>query len=69
MTAFGFDELGLHRVSSWCIADNVGSARVLEKVGLSLEGRLRENERYKGRWWDTLLYAVLLPEWRSLQRA
>ncbi|MFQ6020265.1 MAG: GNAT family N-acetyltransferase, partial [Dehalococcoidia bacterium] len=38
---FGFRELGLHRISSWCIADNAASARVLEKVGLRLEGRLR----------------------------
>ena len=53
---FGFRELKLHRVSSWCIADNAASARVLERVGLRLEGRLRENEYFKGRWWDTLLY-------------
>lgn len=27
---------------------------VLERVGLRLEGRLRENVHFKGRWWDTL---------------
>ena len=63
---FGFQELKLHRVSSWCIADNVASARVLEKVGLRQEGRLRENEYFKGRWWDTLLYGLLDSEWRGL---
>ena len=63
---FGFRELGLHRVSSWCIADNAASARVLEKVGLRLEGRLRENEYFKERWWDTLLYGLLESEWRAL---
>jgi ribosomal-protein-alanine N-acetyltransferase len=65
MVDFGFRELKLHRVSSWCIADNVASARVLEKVGLRLEGRLRENESFKGRWWDTLLYGLLEDEWRA----
>ena len=65
MVAFGFDELGLHRVSSWCIADNAASARVLEKVGMTLEGRLRENEYFKGRRWDTLLYGLLEREWRA----
>jgi RimJ/RimL family protein N-acetyltransferase len=64
VVAFGFRELGLHRVSSWCIADNVGSAHVLEKVGLRLEGRLRDNEHFKGRWWDTLHYGMLEEEWR-----
>jgi ribosomal-protein-alanine N-acetyltransferase len=62
---FGFTELGLHRIWSWCIADNLGSARVLEKVGMRLEGRQRDKERFKGRWWDTLLYAILEDEWRA----
>lgn len=61
---FGFRELGVHRISAWCIADNAASAHVLEKCGLRLEGRLRENEYFKGRWWDTLLYALLAPEWQ-----
>lgn len=64
---FGFRELGLYRISSWCTADNAASARVLEKVGLKLEGRLRENEYFKGRWWDTLLYGLLGNEWDILQ--
>jgi RimJ/RimL family protein N-acetyltransferase len=29
------------------------------------EGHLRENEYYKGRWWDTYLYAILEDEWRA----
>ena len=65
MVNFGFRELELHRISSWCIADNAASARVLEKVGLRPEGRLRENEYFKGRWWDTLLYGILESEWRT----
>ena len=62
---FGFHELGLHRISSWCIADNTASARVLEKVGMRLEGRSLENEYFKGRWWDTLLYGMLKSEWTT----
>ena len=65
MVRFGFRELGLHRISSWCIADNVASARVLEKAGLRLEGRLRENDYFKNRWWDTLLYGLLEDEWKA----
>ncbi len=62
---YGFQDLELHRISSWCIADNTASARVLEKVGLRPEGRLRDNEHFKGRWWDTLLFGLLKSEWRS----
>jgi RimJ/RimL family protein N-acetyltransferase len=68
MIGFGFTELGLHRIWSWCIADNVASARVLEKLGMRPEGRLRENEYFKGRWWDTLLYGILNFEWEAQLR-
>ncbi|HLO16012.1 MAG TPA: GNAT family protein [Anaerolineales bacterium] len=60
---FGFSEINLHRITAWCVADNLGSAHVLEKLGMRQEGRLRENHFYKGRWWDTLLYAILYDEW------
>jgi len=59
---FGFEDLALHRISAWCIADNSASVRVLEKVGMRQEGRLRENEYFKRRCWDTLLYALLVDE-------
>ena len=62
MVALGFGEFGLHRIWSWCVADNVGSARVLEKLGMRLEGRLRQHEYYKDRYWDTLMYGVLAEE-------
>ena len=53
-------ELGVHRISAWLVADNVASARVLEKNGFQLEGRLRDKEMYKGRYWDVLMYARLV---------
>ena len=59
MIRLGFEDLDLHRISSWCVANNAASVRVLEKVGMRQEGRLRENEYFKGRWWNTLLYALL----------
>ena len=62
---FGFRDLELHRISSWCIAENAASARVLERIGMVPEGRLRENEYFKGRWWDTLLYGLLVSDWRD----
>jgi RimJ/RimL family protein N-acetyltransferase len=62
---FGFSRFNLHRVWSWCIADNLGSAHVLEKLGMRPEGHLRENEYYRDRWWDTLMYGILADEWRT----
>ncbi|MHB8647545.1 MAG: GNAT family N-acetyltransferase [Thermomicrobiales bacterium] len=59
MLAYGFGPLGLHRVSAECLAENTASAHVLEKIGMRREGHLRENVWMKGRWRDTLLYAIL----------
>lgn len=56
---FGFGPLRLDRISAHCLAENVASARVLEKLGMRLEGRLRDSEHFKGRYWDTLHYALL----------
>ena len=67
MLTFGFTELKLHRIAADCVADNAGSAHVLEKIGMTLEGRQRDKEYYKGRYWDDLLYAVLEEEWRGRQ--
>lgn len=65
LLTFGFQTLRLHRIWAWCIAENRGSAHVLEKIGMQQEGRLRENRWMKDRWWDTLLYAILEHEWQA----
>ena len=65
---FGFGQLGVHRIWAHAIADNAGSANVLTKLGMQLEGRLRDKEFFKGRYWDTLIYAILEPEWRARQQ-
>jgi len=63
MLTFGFQELSLHRIWASCVARNTASARVLERLGMHREGRLREQEWFKGRWWDTLVYGILEQEW------
>jgi [ribosomal protein S5]-alanine N-acetyltransferase len=65
---FGFAELRLHRVWSYCVAENERSAAVLRRLGMMLEGRLRENELMRGRWVDTSIYGILAAEWRALPR-
>ena len=56
---FGFGPLGLHRITATCRPENLGSARVLEKAGMTLEGRLRDHRLIHGEWQDSLLYAVI----------
>ncbi len=66
LLTFGFERLGLHRIWASCLAENKASAHVLEKLGMRQEGRLREDEYFKNRWWDTLIYAILDREWREM---
>ena len=68
IVGFGFGELGLHRIWSWCIAENAGSWHVMEKLGMRREGQLRENEWFKGRWWDTFVYGILEHEWKMREQ-
>jgi RimJ/RimL family protein N-acetyltransferase len=62
---FAFDTMGLHRVVGRTEARNVGSARVLEKLGMRREAHLVENEWVKGEWQSELVYALLEREWRA----
>lgn len=65
LLAFGFEKLGLHRVVGRLEPRNVGSARVLEKLGMRLEAHLVENEWVKGEWQSELVYALLARDWRD----
>ncbi|MFP4056730.1 MAG: GNAT family N-acetyltransferase [Candidatus Brocadiia bacterium] len=69
LLGLAFDSLGLHRVWAACDVENAASARVLQKAGLIREGRLREHKWVKGRWRDSLLFALLDREWDRLQTA
>ena len=40
----------------------------MRKLGMREEGRLRENEFFKGRWWDTLVFGLLMEEWAGSTR-
>jgi len=66
---FGFETMGVHRIWAGCDPDNRGSIRVLEKLGMTREGHLREESRIRGEWRDTLLFAILADEWRAQQDA
>lgn len=54
-----FTTLGLHRVWATCDTRNVGSRRVMEKVGMRREAEFRQDAFQKGQWRDSYLYAIL----------
>lgn len=56
---FAFDDLYLHRVEAGCAVENGASIRLLEKVGMTREGRCREILPLKTGWSDNFMYAIL----------
>ena len=65
LVKFGFENLKLHRIFATCDPQNSVSARVLEKVGMQKEGCLRQNYWVRGKWRDSLLFAILENDFKT----
>jgi len=52
----------LVRVQARCLVENIGSQRVMEKIGMSYEGTVRKGIKVKGQHWDLKLYSILKEE-------
>ena len=59
MVEYAFGRLGLQRIHAEPFAGNPASARVLEKAGFLLEGRMRASAFKDGSIVDQLLYAIV----------
>ena len=62
---YGFSELKLHRIFATCRPENIGSWRIMEKLGMQREGLLRENNWIRGSWYNSYLYAIIDYEWEA----
>ena len=55
----------LVRVRARANAENLGSRRVMEKLGMSLEGQLRQDSFERGELHDEVVYGLLRNEWHG----
>ena len=69
MLELRFRPLGLHRVWGQCHAQNAASARVMEKLGMTYEGTLREDVWLRGSYRSSRLYGMLEGEYRGCEAA
>jgi ribosomal-protein-alanine N-acetyltransferase len=58
LVQFGFGQLKLSRITATCHPDNKASARVLQKVGLTYQGRIHHHMKVRGIWRDSLVFAT-----------
>lgn len=59
---YGFNAMELNRIEGMCDAQNLGSAKVMEKAGMSFEGLLRHYGYWKHEYHDIKLYSILRSE-------
>ena len=60
---YAFHHLGLNRICAHHMVRNPASQRVLERIGMKLEGRLRQRVRKWEVFEDVLLWSILREEW------
>lgn len=57
--AHAFGQLGLHKITTGCFAENKASRRVLERVGFRLVGTEEQHYFKEGGWHDNLRFELL----------
>jgi [ribosomal protein S5]-alanine N-acetyltransferase len=66
--SYAFESLSLNRVEARCMTRNPASGRVLEKIGMQHEGRLRRQIQRWGVFEDTDIYAILRQDDEKFKR-
>ncbi|NDI35566.1 GNAT family N-acetyltransferase [Chengkuizengella sediminis] len=62
---FAFDKMKVNRVEARCNVENVGSERVMQKLGMTYEGILREQIYIKENYEDVKMYSLLKKEYEK----
>ncbi|GMU82995.1 MAG: N-acetyltransferase [Planctomycetota bacterium] len=64
-----FGSLRCHRVYADCDPRNIPSCNVARRLGMTYEGRMRENYYLKDEWCDADIFGLLDREWRAIRAA
>jgi RimJ/RimL family protein N-acetyltransferase len=66
--AFAFETMNLARVGAHHFSNNPASGRVLEKIGMLNEGRLRDAVLKDGHRYDAILYGMTRRDWEQMTK-
>ncbi len=58
----------INRLQARCLKENKVSAKVMEKIGMTYEGTLRQSELVKRKPCNMMFYSILPSEWEREQR-
>jgi RimJ/RimL family protein N-acetyltransferase len=65
MCRYGFDKMGLHKITLTVVTENRAAHHIYRKVGFVEEGRLRQVFRRDGQWYDMFTMGLLEGELRG----
>jgi [ribosomal protein S5]-alanine N-acetyltransferase len=69
MVRFGFEDLDLHRIMARHLERNPASGRVMQKLGMTQEGCMRQHILKWGQFEDVVFYGLLKEDWLALRAA
>jgi RimJ/RimL family protein N-acetyltransferase len=67
LVGYGFESLGLNRIYSHHFVRNPASGRVMQKIGMAHEGRLRQHVKRWGAFEDLEQYGILRNEYQTTE--
>jgi ribosomal-protein-alanine N-acetyltransferase len=60
-----FENYDVNRIQAHHQSENTASGRIMQKIGMKLEGTHRQRIFAKGRFWDMVVYAILRDDWEK----
>ena len=62
---YGFSQMGLHRIEAMAAPYNTASLRLLQNMGFTFEGTLRQHYNVNGNMEDSVMYSLLKHEFKK----
>jgi RimJ/RimL family protein N-acetyltransferase len=65
---YGFDQLNLHKIWTEIYSFDEKKHELFNRYGFHLDGELRDNYYYDGKYQDSHIFSIIAAEWRELYK-
>lgn len=63
-----FEMIGLHRLNTEVLENNIASQKTAIKAGFTIEGIKKQSVYRCGEWLNSITYGLTYPDWKNLDR-
>lgn len=67
-TRWGFETLGLHKITIGCMEGNAASQKIIERIGYRFLAIHEDDAWRDGRWWNHRRYEMTAADWADTTR-